>query len=47
MIRDPKVSTATSDGMMRNIRGPIVMSDATAVIDTWAKLYRFEGPALN
>ncbi len=39
---------ATSDAMMRpNVRRPIVITDGTALIDTWAKLYRFEGPALN
>ncbi len=32
---------------MRYVRQPIVVSDATAVIEGWANLYRFEGPALN
>lgn len=43
MIRDLGVPNATSDAMMGNVRRPIVLSDATAVIDAWAKLYRFEG----
>jgi len=47
MIRDPQVSAATSDAMRPNVRRPVVMTDGTALIDTWAKLYRFEGPALN
>ncbi|MBC5801348.1 MAG: hypothetical protein GIX03_07020 [Candidatus Eremiobacteraeota bacterium] len=47
MIRDLHIRDSRSNAMMSNVRRPIVLSDAADVIGSWAKLYRFGGPALN